>query len=61
MHMLEIPAKLQNAEISPVTLLKNVSITDTHPTISKILGILTENFCNGVSFRGYPLLLKARF
>ena len=35
MHMLEISAKLQNTEISPVTLLKNVSITDTHPTISK--------------------------
>ena len=50
MRMLEISAKLQNAEISPVTLLKSVSIIDAHPTISKILGTLTENFCNGVSF-----------
>ena len=49
MHMLEISAKLQNAEISPVTLLKSVSITDAHPTISKILGTLTEHFCNRVS------------
>ena len=50
MHVLEISAKLQNAEISPATLLKSVSITDTQPTISKILGKLTGNFCNGVSF-----------
>ena len=50
MHMLEISAKLQNAEISPVTLLKSVSITDAHPTISKVLGTLTGIFCNGVSF-----------
>ena len=50
MHMLDISAKLHNAEISPVTLLKSVSITDAHPTISKIFGTLTENFCNGVSF-----------
>ena len=33
-HVLEISAKLQNAEIY-VTLLKSVSITDAHPTISK--------------------------
>ena len=50
MHVLEISTKLQNAEISPVTLPKSVSITDAHPTISKILGALTGNFCNGVSF-----------
>ena len=49
-HMLEISAKLQNAEIYTVTLLKSVYITDTHPTISKILGTLTENFSSGVSF-----------
>ena len=49
-HVLEIPAKLQNAEIYTVTLLKSVSITDAHPTISKILGTLTENFYSGVSF-----------
>ena len=48
--MLEISAKLQNAEIYTVTLLKSVSITDAHPTISKILGALTENFSSGVSF-----------
>ena len=41
---------LQNAEISPVTLLNSVSITDAHPTISKILGTLTGNICSGVSF-----------
>ena len=41
---------LQNAEISPVTLLNSVSIKDTHPTISKILGTLTGNICSGVSF-----------
>ena len=40
MHVLEISAKLQNAEIFPVTLLKSVSITDAHPTISKILGTI---------------------
>ena len=41
---------LQNAEISPVTLLNNVSITDAHPAISKILGTRTRNICSGVSF-----------
>ena len=41
---------LQNAEVSPVTLLNSVSITDAHPTISKILGTLTGNICSGVSF-----------
>ena len=50
MHVLEISAKLQNAEIYPVTLLKGVSITDAHPTISKILGTLKGNFSSGVSF-----------
>ena len=49
-HVLEISAKLQNAEIYTVTLLKSVSITDTHPTISKILGTLSEIFSSGVSF-----------
>ena len=49
-HVLEISAKLQNAEIYTVTLLKSVCITDAHPTISKILGTLTENFSSGVSF-----------
>ena len=48
--MLEISAKLQNAEIYTVTLLKSASITDAHPTISKILGTLTGNFSSGVSF-----------
>ena len=41
---------LQNAEISPVTLLNSVSIKDAHPTISKILGTLTGNICSGASF-----------
>ena len=41
---------LQNAEISPVTLLNSVSITDAHPTISQILGTLTENISSGASF-----------
>ena len=49
-HVLEISEKLQNGEIYTVTLLKSVSITDVHPTISKILGTLTENFSSGVSF-----------
>ena len=49
-HVLEISTKLQNAEIYTVTLLKSVSVTDAHPTISKILGTLTENFSSGVSF-----------
>ena len=48
--VLEISAKLQNAEIYTVTLLKSVSITDAHPTISKILGTLTGSFSCGVSF-----------
>ena len=50
MHVLEISAKLQNAEIYTVALLKSVSITDAHRTISKILGTLTGNFSCGVSF-----------
>ena len=50
MHVLEISAKLKNAEIYAVTLLKSVSITDAHPTISKIIGTLTGNFSSGVSF-----------
>ena len=41
---------LQNAEISPVTLLNSVSIKDSHPAISKILGTVTGNICNGVNF-----------
>ena len=41
---------LENAGISPVTLLNSVSITDAYPTISKILGTLTRNICSGVSF-----------
>ena len=49
-HVLEISAKLQNAEIYTATLLKSVSITDAHPTVSKILGTVTENFSIGVSF-----------
>ena len=47
---LEIKAMLQNAEISPVTLLNSVPITDAHPTISKILRTLTGNICSGVNF-----------
>ena len=47
--MLEISAKMQNAEIYTVTLLKSVSITDAHPTISKTLVTLTGNFSSGVS------------
>ena len=49
-HVLQISVKLQNAEIYTVTLLKRVSITDAHPTISKIIGTLTGNFSSGVSF-----------
>ena len=41
---------LQNAEISPVTLLNSMSIKDAHPTISKIIGTLTGSTCSGVSF-----------
>ena len=41
---------LQNAEISPVTLLNSVFITEAHATISKILGTLTGNICSEVSF-----------
>ena len=41
---------LQNAEISPVTLLNNVSIKETHSAISKTVATLTGNICNGVSF-----------
>ena len=50
MQVLEISEKLQNAEIYTITLLKSVSITDAHPTISKILGTLTGNFSSGVTF-----------
>ena len=49
-HVLEISAKLQNAEIYTAILLKSVSITDTHATISKILVTLTGDFSRGVSF-----------
>ena len=49
-HVLEFSTNLQNAEIYTVTLLKSVSITDAHPTISTILGTLTGNFSSGVSF-----------
>ena len=42
---------LQNAEISPVTLLNSLSVADAHPTISKILGTLTGNICSGIIFR----------
>ena len=48
--MLQISAKMQNAEIYTATLLKSVSITDAHPTISKVLVTLTANFSSGVSF-----------
>ena len=41
---------LQNAEISPVTLLNRVSIRDAHPTISKIIETVIGNICSGVSF-----------
>ena len=41
---------LQNAKMSPVTLLNSLSITDAHPTISKIFGTLTGNICSRVSF-----------
>ena len=41
---------LQNAEISPVTLLNSLSIADAHLAISKILGTLTGNSCSGVIF-----------
>ena len=50
MHVLEISAKLQNAEFFPVAFLKSVSFTDVYPTISKILGTLTGNFSSAVSF-----------
>ena len=50
MHVLEFLAELQNAEISPVTLLRGDYTTDTFPAISKILGTLTRNICDGVSF-----------
>ena len=49
MHVLDFLTELQNAEISPVTLLSD-STTDVFPIISKILGTLTENICGGVSF-----------
>ena len=49
-HVLEISAKLQNAEIYTVTLLKSVFAKDAHPTISKIVGTLTGSFSSGVSF-----------
>ena len=49
-HVLEISEKLQNTEISLVTLLKSVSITDIHPKLSKIFGTLTGNFSSAVSF-----------
>ena len=50
MHMLEISAKLQNAEISLVTLLKSASITDAHPTNFKNSPNTHGKFFNGVSF-----------
>ena len=51
MHMLDFLTELQNAEVSPVTLLRSDSTTDVFLVISKILGTLTENICGGVSFR----------
>ena len=49
MHVLEFLAELQNAEISPVALLRTDFTTDTFPTISKLPGTLTRNNCGGVS------------
>ena len=51
MHVLDFLTELQNAEISPVTLLRSDSTTDAFPVISKILETLTENTCGGVSFQ----------
>ena len=50
MHVLEFLAELQNAEISPVALLRTDFTTDIFPTISKLPGTLTRNNCGGVSF-----------
>ena len=46
----EIYAMLQNAEISPLTLLNSMPISDAHPTISKILVTLTRNICSAINF-----------
>ena len=51
MHVLDFSTELQNAENSPVSLLRSDSTTDALPVISKILGTLTKNICGEVNFR----------
>ena len=49
-HVIELLAELQNAEISSVILLKSNSTTDALPAISKIIRTLTGFVCDGESF-----------
>ena len=56
MHMIKFSVELQNAEISPVTLLESDSITfhDKKVILSAILkkfGIVIGNICSGVSLQ----------
>ena len=56
MHMIKFSAELQNADISPVTLLESDSITfhDKEVILSAILknfGTVIRNICSGVSLQ----------
>ena len=50
-HVLELLTQLQIAAISPVTLLRSDSTTDTFQVISKSLAILIETNSVGLSFQ----------
>lgn len=49
--MIDFSVELQSADISPGSLLKRNSATETLLVIFKILAKLTGNFCGGVSFQ----------
>ena len=46
MHVIGSSAKLWNAEVFPVTLLKRDSATDALAAVLKIFGTLTETICH---------------
>ena len=49
-HVIELLAELQNAEISSVILLRSNSTTDALPAISKIIRALTGFVCDREHF-----------
>ena len=51
MHVMEFSTELQNAEIFPVSLLKNDSTTDILRVILKIHGTVRGKYFDQVSFQ----------